>query len=106
MFEKLFYLLLLLMAIGCLGLLDRRFKLAYFYDRKRTVMTLMGAVLVFIAWDVLGIHLEIFRIGTSPYISGVQLGREFPLEEVFFLVLLTYNALLLWRAGDRLWPRT
>lgn len=104
--EQLLYLAALLFSLLGLGILDHRFKLALFYDQNRTFKTLALAVSVFVIWDILGIGLDIFHIGTTPYLSGIRLGPEFPIEELFFLLLLTYNTLLLWRGGEKLWPRT
>jgi lycopene cyclase domain-containing protein len=100
-----YYLLILLATLGCLGVLDRRFKLAVFYDAVRTVKTIGIAVLVFAVWDLAGIDAGIFRVGNSAYVSGLRLAPEFPVEEIFFLTVLVYSALLLVRAGDKLWPR-
>jgi len=91
------YLIGLLLATAGLGLTDYKYKLAFFYNRRRTLITLAIGILVFIIWDVLGIALGIFFHGGSPYTLGVWLGPEFPIEELFFLNLLCYSALLLYR---------
>lgn len=95
------YLIGLVSAIGCLALIDYRYKLALFYRAKQTVLTLAIAVGVFVVWDALGIALGIFYHGGSPYTLGVWLGPEFPLEELFFLVLLSYVTLLIYRRVTR-----
>ena len=96
---KFMYLVFLIATIICLGLIDWRFKLAYFYDRKRTIKTLAVAILFFAVWDVIGIRLAIFFIGTTRYLTGVRVG-EFPIEELFFLMVLCYSALLAYRFFD------
>lgn len=106
MLESFAYLLVLLISLIGLGILDFRFKLALFYDRKATIQTVALGVLFFIIWDVLGIGLGIFFIGESRYVSGLNVLPELPVEELFFLTLLCYNALLLWRAGEKLCSRT
>lgn len=96
------YLVGLIIALVCLGLIDWRYKLALFYARKRTLYTLAISVLFFVIWDIAGIILGIFFHGGSTFTLGIWLGPEFPLEELFFLTLLTYSALLVYRgAGQR-----
>lgn len=104
--DRLLYLTLLLFSIIALATLDHRYKLALFYDWRRTARTLGLATLIFALWDVLGVLFGIFLVGPSPYVTGIRLGPEFPLEELFFLILLTYNTLLLWRGSEKIWPRT
>ena len=90
------YLAALLLVIGCLGLIDWRYKLAYFNNAVQTIKVLVTAVAFFIVWDVAGIGLDIFYIGQTRYLTGISIG-EFPLEELFFLILLNYNMLLAYR---------
>ena len=95
------YLTALLVSIGGLGVLDWRYRVALFADARRTVLTIVIAVAFFLVWDLIGTGLGIFFIGDGPYQSGIVIAPEVPLEEVFFLVLLTYQTLLLWRAFSR-----
>lgn len=88
------YLLALVAMIFCLALVDNRFKLAYFKNKTRTLKTLITAAMIFIFWDVAGIILKIFFIGTNKVLTGIKIG-QFPLEEVFFLVVLCYSSLLM-----------
>ncbi|GMA35699.1 lycopene cyclase domain-containing protein [Demequina litorisediminis] len=95
------YLSALLISIGGLATLDWRYRVALFAEPRRTVLTLLIAVAFFLAWDLVGTGLGIFFIGAGPYQSGILIAPEVPLEEVFFLTLLTYQTLLLWRAFAR-----
>ena len=88
------YLAVLLVSIVGLVAIDRKHKLALFNNFRATVASVTIAVAVFLAWDVVGISLGIFFRGDSPHLSGLLLGPELPLEELFFLVLLCYNTLL------------
>ncbi len=90
------YLGALLVSLVGLAVLDRRLGLALFVQPVRTVLTLAIAVAFFLFWDVLGVERGIFFIGDGPYQSGILLAPEIPIEEVFFLTLLTYQTLLLW----------
>ncbi|WP_291379254.1 lycopene cyclase domain-containing protein [Demequina sp.] len=95
------YLGALLVSIAGLGLLDARYRVAVFAQPRRALATIGVAVVVFLAWDLAGVGLGIFFRGDAEYMTGVQLAPEVPLEEVFFLILLTYQTLLLWRALER-----
>lgn len=100
------YIVILCVALVCLGVIDHRFRLALFYDRLRTSKVLFVSVLLFLVWDVAGIQLGIFFIGDTEYLTGLRLLPNLPIEEVLFLTLLNYSALLAWRGGEQLWPRT
>ena len=100
------YLAALLVSLGGLAVLDRRFRLAFWVDRRRTVACLGIGLVLFLAWDVAGIALGIFARGENPYMTGLLLAPELPVEEAFFLLLLCYNSLLVWRALDRRARRT
>ncbi|OYW41702.1 hypothetical protein B7Z28_02265, partial [Candidatus Saccharibacteria bacterium 32-45-3] len=66
-------------------LLDKRFSLAFYHDKKRTVQTLLFGFLVFVLWDIFGIAFGIFFSPDSAYTTGWYLAPDFPIEEVFFL---------------------
>lgn len=112
------YLACLAVSLMGLAVLDFRYQLAAFVQPARTAATLGIAVAVFLVWDLVGVGLGIFFRGDAPYLTGLQLAPEVPLEEFFFLLLLTYQTLLLWlafsrsrsgsRAGDADWrgPRS
>lgn len=102
--ERFAYLALLCLSIGGLAMLDKRFRLAYYYDAKRTARTVLASVVFFLLWDLSGIALGIFFIGDSPYLSGLLIAPEVPIEEIFFLVLLSYQSLILFRGFKRIWP--
>lgn len=101
MIESYFYLAALVISIGCLILTDYRYRLAFWYDARRTAWTLAIAVVVFIVWDAIGISLGIFFKGDSPYMLPWTIAPEFPVEELFFLFLLTYVTLLIYRGLQR-----
>ena len=96
------YLIGLLFGIGGLLLIDRRLKLAFWRDGKRTAKTLALAIAIFIVWDFLGISLGIFFHGGSAYTLPFRLAPEFPIEEIAFLFLLTYSTLVVYH-GVQLW---
>ena len=97
-----FYLVGLLVGISGMLIIDRRFKLAFWRDAKRTGKTLGLAIAIFVLWDFFGIFLGIFFHGNSPYTLPLRLAPEFPLEEIVFLFLLTYSTLIVYH-GAQLW---
>jgi lycopene cyclase domain-containing protein len=99
-----FYLIGLLIGITGLILIDRRWKLAFWRDSKRTAMTLIVAVLVFVLWDFFGIYVGVFFHGGSAYSLPFLLAPEFPIEELVFLFLLTYSTLIVYH-GVQLWQQ-
>jgi len=97
-----FYLIGLLVGISGLLLIDRRWKLAFWRDAKRTALTTIVAVLVFVLWDFFGIYVGVFFHGGSQYSLPFRLAPEFPIEEIVFLFLLTYSTLIVYH-GVQLW---
>lgn len=95
------YLSALVVSIAGLATLDWRYRVALFDQPRRTLITVAGAVVVFLLWDLAGVILGIFFRGDAPYMTGVLVGPEIPLEEVFFLILLSYQTLLLFVAFER-----
>lgn len=91
------YLAILLLSFFCIVAIDKRFSLAWFFDKKTTAIGVGIGVVFFILWDILGIGLGIFFSGHSPYMSGLYLGPEFPIEEVLFLTFLCYFTLVVYR---------
>ncbi len=89
------YLASLLVSLVGLVLIDRRHRLALFDGQVgRTLLTVGVGVVFFLLWDVAGISQGVFFRGAGPYQTGVLIGPELPVEEVFFLTLLCYVVLL------------
>lgn len=89
------YLLSLVVSLAGMAVIDYRYKLALFKYKNRTIKILAIAVSIFIVWDIAGILSGIFFIGSNDLLVGIRVG-EFPIEELFFLVLLNYVSLLLY----------
>lgn len=96
------YIGFLLVGLGGLTILDYRFKLAFWYNAKRSAFVIASAVGIFLAWDILGIALGIFKHGAGPFNLPFTIAPQFPIEELFFLTLLSYSALILYR-GIGVW---
>jgi len=99
------YLICLVVSIICLLILDFRYKLAFWYDAKRTAIVLGFSFLIFVIWDCLGIGFGIFLQGKSNYQLPLSIVPQLPIEELFFLFLLCYVTLILYRGAGKLWPR-
>ncbi|NMR19717.1 lycopene cyclase domain-containing protein [Cellulomonas fimi] len=95
------YLGALAVSLAGLAVLDRKYRLAFWADWRRSASCVAVGVALFLLWDVAGLAFGIFARGDSPHMTGVLLAPELPLEEAFFLALLCYNTLLVWRALDR-----
>lgn len=86
----LLYLLALLVALFGMVMLDRRFVLFFWRDARRATVVLVVGIVFFLVWDLSGIGLGIFFRGETSFMTGVLVGPELPVEEVFFLALLCY----------------
>jgi len=95
------YLLGLAVALTGMVMLDRRFSLFFWRDARRAAIVLLVGLLFFLGWDVSGISLGIFFRGETSFMTGIVVGRELPLEEVFFLTLLCYLTMNLFAAINR-----
>ncbi len=101
----LLYLALLLAAIGCMLLLDHRFRLFFWHDPAvAALITALGTGL-FLLWDIAGIAAGVFLRGDSAFASGIVLAPELPLEEPVFLVFLTLCTMVVFTGALRLLAR-
>ena len=100
------YLAGLLIGITGMAIMDNRYKLAFWHDRKRTTLTVLIGVVIFIIWDLLGIGFGIFFHGGSQFSLPIRILPEFPVEELFFLLLLCYCTLVIYRGTAKIWLPT
>ena len=84
------YLAALLVSLTGMVMLDRRFRLFFWQDARRATVVLTTGIVFFLIWDLAGINLGVFFRGAGQWMTGIQLAPELPLEEVFFLTLLSY----------------
>lgn len=103
------YLAALAISITGMVLLDRRFGLFFWRDARRAAIVLVTGVVFFLIWDLGGILLGIFFRGQTDFMTGLLIGPELPIEEVFFLTLLCYNTMIAYTAAcdflDGRWSR-
>jgi lycopene cyclase domain-containing protein len=84
------YLAALLVSIGCMVLLDRRFRLFFWRAPGRAAAVLATGTAFFLVWDLAGIGLGIFFREVNTISTGLLLAPHLPVEEVVFLVFLCY----------------
>lgn len=96
----LYFGLLVFSIIGTV-LLDHRHRLALFVDPRRTILVVVMSVVFFLAWDINGVSNGVFFKGDSDLLVGWDVATEVPIEEVFFLTLLSHLALIAFRFWDR-----
>ncbi|QCR20880.1 lycopene cyclase domain-containing protein [Agrococcus sp. SGAir0287] len=95
------YLGALLASMGGVALLDRRWRLALWHDPRRTLAAVAASTLVLLVWDLVAISIDLFRLGESAGMTGIELAPHLPIEEPVFLVFLSYLAIVAWRGAMR-----
>ena len=89
------YLAALVFSLVGLGLLDYRHKLALFGGAPARTLAVVGiSVAFFLVWDLVGIQAGVFFRGAGPWMTGIVLAPELPLEELLFLIVLSYSTLV------------
>lgn len=99
------YLAALLLSLGCMLLLDWRFRLFFWRDAvSAAVVTAVGLVF-FLIWDVVGIANGIFFRGDGMIATGLVLAPELPLEEPIFLLFLVVCTMIIYAGAERVLTR-
>lgn len=96
------YLLMLLAAIGCMLLLDHRFKLFFWHDPAIAALIVAVGTALFLVWDIAGIAAGFFLRGDSAIASGIVLAPELPLEEPVFLIFLVLCTMVIFTGASRI----
>ncbi|WP_420113118.1 lycopene cyclase domain-containing protein [Pseudactinotalea sp.] len=99
------YLLVLVVLLGCMALIDHRWRLVFWHDARRAALTMAIGLAFFVVWDLAGIGLGIFFRAENDLMTGILLAPELPLEEIFFLAFLCYQTLVLYTLARRLLGR-
>lgn len=99
------YLAFLLVSLAGMVVLDVRQKLFFAHDARRAGLVLLTGLVFFLAWDVAGIRLGIFRHSDSPWATGWMAAPQLPVEEIVFLVFLCYLTMNLVRLVEQLLGR-
>lgn len=99
------YLSILLALLGCMVLIDARWKLFLFVKPFAGAAVLILGTAFFLAWDVWAIAAGIFLHRDSPLMTGIMIGEQLPLEEAFFLLFLCYQTMILFTGAQRVLSR-
>jgi lycopene cyclase domain-containing protein len=84
------YLLSVVGAGFCMGLVDHRWRLFLFRRPRVALLALVVGFVFFLVWDVAAIEVGVYSRGESPAMTGIEVAHELPLEELFFIVFLCY----------------
>ncbi len=95
------YLGAILFSLIGMMLIDGKYSLALRVAPWRTVATVLAGTAFFLAWDLVGIATGVFVKGDSPLFVGVMLAPHLPLEEVFFLLFLSYLTVVMFAVFER-----
>ncbi|XVX19971.1 lycopene cyclase domain-containing protein [Actinomycetota bacterium] len=95
------YLLALLASLTGVTLIDHRWRLFVFHAPRPALAVLTAGVAFFAAWDAVGIAAGLFFRGQTDFMTGWLIGPDFPVEEIFFLLLLCHSTMVAWRAAAR-----
>lgn len=99
------YLTALTVSILGMGIIDHRWKLVVFRDAGAAFIVLAAGVALFLGWDHVGVNLGLFFRGDGPYMTGLDLAPDLPVEESVFVLLLSYSAIVLYAGAQRLLER-
>ena len=95
----------LLFSLFGMLMLDWRHRLFWFADARRAAIVHVVGVAAFLLWDAGGIALGVFFRGETPYMTGVLLAPELPVEELLFLIFLYWLTMNVYTGAVRLLER-
>ncbi|MCK2037505.1 lycopene cyclase domain-containing protein [Microbacterium sp. SSW1-49] len=99
------YLAALLVSLGCMLLLDWRFRLFFWRDPLSAFVVTVIGLAFFLVWDVAGITGGIFFRGDATIATGVVLAPELPIEEPVFLLFLVVCTMVIYTGAVRVLGR-
>lgn len=99
------YLIALLLSLGCMLLLDWRFRLFFWRDAMSALAVTAVGLAFFLVWDIAGIANGIFLRGDAAIATGIVLVPELPLEEPVFLLFLVVCTMVIYTGSARILSR-
>jgi lycopene cyclase domain-containing protein len=99
------YLTLLLVFLGCMLLLDWRYRLFFWRDAVTAAIVTVVGLAFFLAWDIAGIAGGIFFRGEAAVATGIVLAPELPIEEPVFLLFLVVCTMVVYTGAARILTR-
>jgi lycopene cyclase domain-containing protein len=100
--SSLVYLASLVLVLGCMALVDHRWKLFFWSDPRRAAVVFSFGFALFLAWDLVALHFELYERGRSEYMTGIEVAPDLPVEELFFVAFLPYLTMVLHGLGRRM----
>jgi len=104
--KELGYLASLSLVLACIALTDRRWRLFFWADPLRAVVVFGFGFALFLGWDLVALHHELYERGRSAYMTGVEVAPDLPVEELLFIAFLPYLTMVLHGAATRLLARS
>jgi lycopene cyclase domain-containing protein len=98
---SLVYLLSLVAVLACMALTDRRWRLFFWADARRATTVFAFGFALFLVWDLVALHYELYERGRSELMTGLEVAPELPVEELFFVAFLPYLTMVLHGLGRR-----
>ncbi|WP_309067324.1 lycopene cyclase domain-containing protein [Microbacterium sp.] len=95
------YLACLLVSLAGVLALDLRHRLFLGRAPGPALLVLGIGLAFFLAWDLLGIGLGIFFRAETPFMTGILLAPELPIEEPVFLLFLCELTMVLACGAER-----
>lgn len=99
------YLAVLLVSLGCMVLMDHRWRLFLFADARRAVSVLAAGIAFFLLVDVAAIVLGFYGRGQGESLSGIEVAPHLPVEELVFVTFLCHLTMVAYGLGGRLLDR-
>ncbi|MBP2435871.1 lycopene cyclase domain-containing protein [Microbacterium amylolyticum] len=96
------YLATLLICAACVVAVDLRFRLFLGKSPRAALAVLVIGAAFFIAWDLVGIATGIFARGETPYMTGLLLAPELPVEELVFLLFFCEVTMVTFCGAERI----
>jgi lycopene cyclase domain-containing protein len=89
------YLVALIAVLGCMALMDRRWRLFFWADPRRAAVVFAAGYALFLGWDLAALELELYERGASAYMTGIEVAPDLPVEELLFVAFLPYLTMVL-----------
>jgi len=89
------YLLSLVCVLGCMAVVDRRWRLFFWADPRRAAVVFTSGYVLFLAWDLVALELGLYERGRSGLMTGVEVAPDLPVEELLFLAFLPYLTMVM-----------
>jgi lycopene cyclase domain-containing protein len=89
------YLGTLVVVLGCMVLMDHRWKLFFWADPRRAAVVFAIGYVLFLGWDLAALELQLYERGRSEWMTGIEVAPDLPVEELLFVAFLPYLTMVL-----------